>query len=218
MVNTDTQHGSKRAGRTGRNGKKARMDAGDERGADKIGGEMKKLILLMVLLLPIQTYAAEPAYVNSDVGVNLRAAHSEQGAVIEVLPFATSVMVFREYAGSDRTWSKVEWDGRSGWVASEYLQPENPLSSMDYKGVWRITAYAYTGSPCANGNYPTADYTIACNSLPFGTRIYIDGIGFRTVEDRGPDSMGDAWCDLYLGDEAECWAWGNQYREVWVIE
>ena len=194
------------------------MDSGDERGHGEIGGEMKKLILLMILFLSIQTHAAEQAYVNSDVGVNLRAAHSEHGAVIEVIPYASSVMVFREYAGDDRTWSKIEWDGRSGWVASEYLQPENPLNEMTYMGVWRITAYAYTGYQCANGNYPTVGYTIACNSLPFGTRVYIDGIGFRTVEDRGPDYMGDAWCDLYLGDEAECWAFGNQYREVWVIE
>ena len=178
---------------------------------------MKKLILLIVLLMSIQTHAADRAYVNSDVGVNLRAAHSEQGAVIEIIPFASGVMVFREYAAPDRTWSRVEWDGRSGWVASEYLQDSNPLDSMTYMGVWRITAYAYTGSPCANGNYPQTGYTVACNSLPFGTRIYIDGIGFRTVEDRGPDSMGDTWCDLYLGDESECWAFGNQYLEVWVI-
>ena len=179
---------------------------------------MKKLILLITLLLAMQTDAAEPAYVNSDVGVNLRAAHSEQGAVIEVLPFATSVMVFREYAGNDRTWSRVEWDGRSGWVASEFLQPENPLSEMTYMGAWRITAYAYTGSPCANGNYPTAGYTVACNSLPFGTQIYVEDVGFRTVEDRGPVSLGSEWCDLYLGDYNSCVQWGSQQKRVWRVK
>lgn len=85
-------------------------------------------------------------------------------------------------------------------------------------GTWRITAYAYTGSPCANGNYPTTGYTIACNSLPFGTQVYIEGVGYRTVEDRGPEWLGSYWCDLYLGDVSECIQWGDQYRDVYIVE
>lgn len=85
-------------------------------------------------------------------------------------------------------------------------------------GQWRITAYAYTGSPCANGNYPTAGYTIACNSLPFGTRVYIEGVGELVVEDRGPTWLGSDWCDLYLGDVSECIQWGDQYRDVYIVE
>ena len=76
-------------------------------------------------------------------------------------------------------------------------------------GTWRITAYAYTGSPCANGNFPTAGYTIAHNSLPFGTEVYIEGVGYRTVEDRGPEWLGSEWCDLYLGDTDSCIQWGG---------
>ena len=87
---------------------------------------------------------------------------------------------------------------------------------MTYMGEWHITAYAYTGSPCANGEMPEAGRTVACNSLPFGTEVYIDGVGFRTVTDRGPDSMGSEWIDLYLGDHDECVQWGSQYRKVWV--
>ena len=88
---------------------------------------------------------------------------------------------------------------------------------MAYMGTWRVTAYAYTGNPCANGNYPETGYTIAHNSLPFGTKVFIEGVGFRTVEDRGPEWLGEEWCDLYLGDTAECVQWGNQYRKVWVM-
>ena len=85
-------------------------------------------------------------------------------------------------------------------------------------GTWRITAYAYTGSPCANGNYPSVDYTIAHNSLPFGTEVYIEGVGYRTVEDRGPEWLGSEWCDLYLGDTDSCIQWGDQYHEVYLVE
>ena len=82
-------------------------------------------------------------------------------------------------------------------------------------GEYRITAYEWTGNPCANGNYPTEGYTIACNDLSLGTQVYIDGVGYRTVEDRG--GGGSGWIDLYLGDVDSCYEWGVQYREVWIV-
>ena len=88
---------------------------------------------------------------------------------------------------------------------------------MTYLGNWHITAYAATGNPCANGNYPSTGYTIACNSLDFGTQVYIEGVGVRIVEDRGPGWLGSEWCDLYLGDYSLCVAWGSQYRDVYLI-
>ena len=88
---------------------------------------------------------------------------------------------------------------------------------MTYTGTWRITAYAATGNPCANGNYPQTGYTIACNSLPFGTEVYIDGVGFRTVEDRGPEWLGSEWLDIYMGEVEPCVQWGDQYRDVYVV-
>ena len=89
---------------------------------------------------------------------------------------------------------------------------------MELLGTWRVTAYAWTGNPCANGNYPTTGYTVACNSLPFGTQIYIEDIGIRVVEDRGPAWLGSEWCDLYLGDYNSCVQWGNQYRRVYRVK
>ena len=91
-------------------------------------------------------------------------------------------------------------------------------SGMIYMGEYQITAYEWTGNPCANGNYPTPGYTVACNSLPFGTVVYIEGVGYRTVEDRGASWHSDQWIDLYLGDVLECFHWGVQYLDVWVVE
>lgn len=58
---------------------------------------------------------------------------------------------------------------------------------------------------------------IACNSLDFGTQVYIDGVGIRTVDDRGPQWLGSEWCDLYLGEHDACVQWGDQTRKVWRV-
>lgn len=87
-----------------------------------------------------------------------------------------------------------------------------------YIGTFEATAYEWTGQPCANGNYPTEGYTIACNSLPLGTVVYIEGLGERVVEDRGADWHGDDWLDIYLGDEAACFEWGVRAVEVYIVE
>lgn len=104
----------------------------------------------------------------------------------------------------------------------EYIEepsyfPMNPIEppGLTSLGEYMITAYEWTGNPCANGNYPTEGYTVACNDLPLGAEVYIDGVGYRVVEDRGGGGYG--WMDLYLGDEASCYEWGVQYREVWLV-
>lgn len=97
-------------------------------------------------------------------------------------------------------------------------ESEEAEESRTYLGNYKITAYAETGNPCANGNYPQTDYTIACNSLPFGSIVYIEDVGYRTVEDRGASWHEDEWIDLYLGDTASCIQWGVQHKDVYLVE
>lgn len=84
----------------------------------------------------------------------------------------------------------------------------------EYLGVYELTAYEYTGNPCANGNMPTVGYTVACNSLPLGTRIYIEGYGYYVVEDRGGMSSGTI--DIYLGDADACIQFGRRTANVYL--
>lgn len=84
-----------------------------------------------------------------------------------------------------------------------------------YIGSYTLTAYEWTGNPCANGNYPTCGYTAACNSLPLGTRIYIEGMGEYVIEDRG--GMDDSVIDIYMGDYDSCIQFGVQYADVYII-
>lgn len=82
----------------------------------------------------------------------------------------------------------------------------------------QITAYEWDGTRCANGNYPTTGYTVACNSLPLGTKVYIEGIGYRTVEDRGASWHQYNWMDEYLGDVSACDAFGVQWHDVYLVK
>ena len=91
-------------------------------------------------------------------------------------------------------------------------------SNLVYLGTFEMTAYEWTGNPCANGNYPTQGYTVACNSLPLGTQVYIDGYGYYVVEDRGASWHGDNWMDMYLGDVNACYQWGIKYLDVYLVE
>ena len=82
--------------------------------------------------------------------------------------------------------------------------------------VFELTAYAWSGDPCANGEYPIPGYTVASNWFPIGTRLYIEGIGERVVTDTG--GMSNNVIDIYMGDPESCWQFGRQTAEVYVIE
>lgn len=119
------------------------------------------------------------------------------------------------------------WEGVAEAIYEEESEKyeetqEEPEESYDngmiYLGTYEITAYEWTGNPCANGNYPTEGYTAACNSLPFGTVVYIDGIGYRTIEDRGATWHPETWIDVYMGDEWTCNQFGRQYLDVYIVE
>lgn len=91
-----------------------------------------------------------------------------------------------------------------------------PEASRTFLGVYELTAYEWTGNPCANGNYPSCGYTVACNSLPLGSRIYIEGYGEYVVEDRG--GMADNVIDVYMGDYDTCIQFGRQTANVYLVE
>lgn len=88
-------------------------------------------------------------------------------------------------------------------------------SGMTYLGYYTLTAYEETGSCCADGSYPVRGYTVACNSLPLGCVIYIEGYGTYTVCDRG--GMNGSTIDIYLGSVEDCIAFGVQGANVYLV-
>lgn len=81
--------------------------------------------------------------------------------------------------------------------ASTYKDP-TPLdtSNMTYLGNWRITGYdphcahccGKTNGITASGNQAVLGYSCGSNSLPLGTKIYIEGYGVYRVDDCGGSS------------------------------
>ena len=96
------------------------------------------------------------------------------------------------------------------------MYEERELTKECSIGTYELTAYTWTGNPCANGNYPTSGYTVACNSLPLGTRIRIDGYGEYIVEDRG--GMGNNVIDIYMDSYDSCIQFGRRKAEVFIID
>lgn len=166
-------------------------------------------IITTIALTAIVSLTAHGEYVTPPEGLRLRKSPSLDAEVIEVLPFGTEV------TGTIKEgWMKT----KVGYLKAEHLSESDPLEQYEHCGSWLLTAYTHTGLCCADGTYPEAGYTVACNSLPMGTELYIEGIGFRTVCDRGPSSMPDEWCDIFMDSHEECVAFGEQHHEVWITK
>lgn len=107
------------------------------------------------------------------------------------------------------------------------IQPEEVLEvvsepePMHLYGNCRITFYCHcaacngrAGANCASGVQPTVNHTVATGSLPFGTRVLIDGQEY-VVEDRG---VGDFEIDIFVGSHEEALQRGLYYRDVYIID
>ena len=108
-------------------------------------------------------------------------------------------------------------------VAGPREEQEEP--EMVSLGVF--TAYAYcpcetccgqwSGGPTASGVMPEEGRTVAADwdVLPAGTEIYIDCVGWRTVEDTGSGVTGRA-LDLYMDSHQDALEWGVREIEIFA--
>lgn len=107
-----------------------------------------------------------------------------------------------------------------------YIAPPEQEQEMEriYLGLYYVTGYdAFCAHCCgksdgitASGTYAAAGRTVAASSeFDFGTRLYIDGIGERIVEDRG-GAIGGGRLDVVCNDHAECYSITGWY-DVWLI-
>jgi len=102
-------------------------------------------------------------------------------------------------------------------VVIEEPQEEEPVEeeSMTYLGNLKITGYVATGNPTASGVYPYVGGVAMSRSygFPWGTKIYIDGLGTFELFDCG---CAYGVVDVFRSSEAECYAL-TSYRDVYVI-
>lgn len=108
--------------------------------------------------------------------------------------------------------------GQYSEVSADDSQPE-----MTYLGAWTATAYCSCEACTTDGNGYTASgtlategRTIACNALPMGTEVLIDGHTY-VVEDTGYTPFGDAWVDIYFDSHDAALAFGVRTVDVYLI-
>lgn len=101
---------------------------------------------------------------------------------------------------------------------TEFVASDQP--EMEYVGDYRVTAYAYYEGDgenyyTASGAEPTPYYTVATgDEFPFGTVLYIEGLGYAEVQDRG--GFGPGIIDYHIGwDSME--SFEDTTRAVYVV-
>ena len=105
----------------------------------------------------------------------------------------------------------------------EIVSAQTDEGHWDHLGTYKLTAYCpcrkccgkWSGGPAASGKMPQAGRTIAVSGLPFGTHVWIDGMGEYVVEDRG---VRGKHIDIYMDSHSTARACGVQYAGVsrWV--
>ena len=100
------------------------------------------------------------------------------------------------------------------------------VSKMTYIGRHWLTGYDQCVKCCgkaptdekfgltASGTYAEVGRTCAFNDYPFGTILYIDGIGYRTIEDRG--GMASGVIDVFCEDHSQCYSITGTY-DVYIV-
>ena len=103
---------------------------------------------------------------------------------------------------------------------------DNPIETVQQSITesYIITAYCPCVKCCgktdgitASGEKATQGITVAMNkSIPFGTKIYIDSVGERIVQDRGGAIKGNR-IDLYFSDHQSALNFGRQTKQVTIL-
>lgn len=106
---------------------------------------------------------------------------------------------------------------------------ETPAEKWIPMGIFTCTAYDLCPKCCGknywkaitrSGTTPARYRTVATDPsvIPLGTRIYIDGIGYRIAEDTG-SAVKKNHIDIYVGEDNHSFAagFGKIKRKVWII-
>lgn len=114
-------------------------------------------------------------------------------------------------------------------------EPITPEPVTAYLGTYTITAYCPCSICCgkwsnpddprtASGTRPAELITVGADwdKLPAGTKLYIDGVGERVVEDKVAGWISDKYdgrvLDLFFYDHTDAQAFGKMELDVWMIE
>jgi 3D (Asp-Asp-Asp) domain-containing protein len=109
-------------------------------------------------------------------------------------------------------------------LVSVMIELEENEPRMVYLGSYYVTGYDICLDCCGKTDGITASGAVAeigrtvaaSRDIPFGTVLYIDGIGERVVEDRG-GAITEGKLDVLCEDHAACYAITGWY-DVYIVE
>lgn len=185
-------------------------------------------------------YLSEPSfkYVKARSNLNVRGGASSQAEVWDSLPYGAMVVASSEVVNGYTLiiYTKGTTD-YSGYVYNDYLTSEEitqemiesnqasyiPVAStnnMTYLGTYYATGYDTCARCCgksdsitASGRRATVGRTVAMSGIAFGQQVYIEGIGYRIVEDRG---VGPGKIDILVNNHSEAYAITGYY-DVYLV-
>ena len=155
------------------------------------------LIIICVLIFGI----CFQAYIAAALSQKLEKAFTEQEEIRQ---------------RQDEIWQRQErilriFEGAERYEVTGYA----PLDPRAVKGM------CYSGDPniTASGSPPVAGETVAAGrSIPFGTIVWIEGVGLRRVNDRGDKKkIHDKAFDVVYETREEAFATGRTWRRALVL-
>lgn len=173
----------------------------------------------------VNTANGGSGYVNADY-VTLQNVYPEATAEPIPTPVAvataedtTSDYTENESESVDYTNTDTETPMEQEVPQEEYT--EDTSSNGEYLETYTLTAYCGCEA-CNGGNAgitamgvePSEGWTVACNSLPLGTQISINGNTYE-VQDTG--NMDDGTIDIFMNSHDEALNFGVQSADVYVI-
>jgi 3D (Asp-Asp-Asp) domain-containing protein len=175
---------------------------------------MKLKIILAIILILAVVFAVLTIFADAASPIDEKI--NEQKTIKDKAHQAANLLRDLGYAESS-----VEIKGLQAKWTEAHTELKR-LEKYEYMGSYSITGYDACYSCCgktdgitASGTKATAGRTVAMKGVPFGTKIYIDGIGERVVEDRG---VGYGTVDVYCDTHAECYAITGRYDVYMVNE
>ncbi len=93
--------------------------------------------------------------------------------------------------------------------------PAEPEGPGEFLGTFSVTCYALDGTTASGEPVHEGGVAVDRRVIPFGTRIYIENVGWRVANDTGGSVRGNR-LDVWLPNRDDCIAFGHQKLNVYA--
>jgi 3D (Asp-Asp-Asp) domain-containing protein len=143
------------------------------------------------------------------------------GAVILMLAMIVSILSFGSIISECS--SKPNAKAKTVQLNTKKNVTKKKWKKVKYMGRYELTAYCnckkccgqWAGGRTASGTIPKQGRTVACNSIPFKTKLLIKGKVY-TVEDTG--GMANNVIDIYFNSHAAALRFGRRQSKVYKLK